>query len=163
MDLFKIENLSFKYAGAGDYALKDINLTVKKGDFVLISGKSGGGKTTLLKLLKKELSPRGEKSGTILFNGKSVEELSLKDSAEQIGFVFQNPDEQTVTDGVRAELLFGLENLGIDKETIMRRAAEVCGFLGFRCDLDKKICELSGGEKQLLNLAGVLADRKSVV
>ena len=163
MELFKIENLSFKYAGADNYALSGINLTVNKGDFVLISGKSGGGKTTLLKMLKKELIPRGEKSGAIFFNSKNIDEQSLKNSAEQIGFVFQNPDEQTVMDGVRSELFFGLENLGVEKEKILRRVAEVCGFLGFKCDLDKKICELSGGEKQLLNLASVLSFNPDVL
>ena len=163
MELFEIENLSFKYAGANGYALSDINLTVKKGEFVLISGKSGGGKTTLLKLLKKELAPRGEKSGAIYFNGKNIDGLTLRESAEQIGFVFQCPDEQTVTDGVLAELCFGLENSGAERKVIMRRVSEVCGFFGLGGSLSKKTCELSGGEKQLLNLASAVALNPSVL
>lgn len=157
MELFKIENLSFKYPGENDFALNNINLTINKGEFVLISGKSGGGKTTFLRLLKKEISPHGQKSGAIYFNGKNLDALSLEESANSIGFVFQNAEDQIVMDSVRGELCFGLENLGVKKEIIMHRIAEVCGFLGLKFDLDKKPSELSGGEKQLLNLASVMA------
>lgn len=112
MEIFNIENLSFSYNNSDKKALNNINLTVNKGDFLLVIGKSGCGKTTLLKMLKKELMPLGDMSGEIFYKRKKISDLSLKESASEIGFIYQDPDNQLVTDKVYSELAFGLENLG---------------------------------------------------
>ncbi len=163
MELFEIENLSFKYNGADKNALDGVSLTINEGDFVLICGKSGCGKTTLLKLLKKNLAPSGFLSGKILYKGEKISELDDRIAVSEIGFVMQNPDEQTVTDKVWHELAFGLESLGEKSQVIRRKVAEICGFFGLNDIYDKKVCELSGGQKQLLNLAAVLVTSPAVI
>lgn len=163
MELFKIENLSFTYNGAETYAVRDLSLSVSEGDFVLICGKSGCGKTTLLKLLKKSLAPTGKQTGKVLYKGVNVRELDNRIAAFEVGFVMQNPDDQTVTDKVWHELAFGLESLGEKSDIIRRKVAEICGFFGLGDIYDKKICELSGGQKQLVNLASVLVMSPTVV
>ncbi len=156
MEILKIENLTFSYPCAKAKALDDISLTIKQGDFVLLCGRSGCGKTTLLRMLKKETIPHGEKSGRVLFNGCNVEELSRSRSAESTGFVFQNPEQQIVTDKVWHELAFGLESLGVEKNEIRRRTAETAAYFGLERIFSSDTASLSGGEKQLLNLASVM-------
>ncbi len=163
MESFKIENLSFTYPDRCDKALKDITLTVKQGEFVLLCGKSGCGKTTLLRLLKSTLAPFGEASGNIFFNGKSLAEYDTKEQASGIGFVMQNPDNQIVTDKVWHELAFGLESLGYRQTEIRTRVSEMASFFGIQNWFYKKVTELSGGQKQLLNLASVMAMQPSVL
>lgn len=163
MELFEIENLSFAYNGAAENALNGVSLTINEGDFVLICGKSGCGKTTLLKLLKKNLAPSGKLSGKVLYKGEKISDLDDRIAVSEIGFVMQNPDEQTVTDKVWHELAFGLESLGEKSEVIRRKVAEICGFFGLDDIYDKKVCELSGGQKQLLNLASVLVMSPAVI
>ena len=163
MELFEIENLSFAYNGAVENALNGVSLTINEGDFVLICGKSGCGKTTLLKLLKKNLAPSGKLSGKVLYKGEKISDLDDRIAVSEIGFVMQNPDEQTVTDKVWHELAFGLESLGEKSEVIRRKVAEICGFFGLGDIYDKKVCELSGGQKQLLNLASVLVMSPAVI
>ncbi len=157
MEILHIENLSFRYPKCESYAVKDINLNICAGEFVVLCGQSGCGKTTLLKLIKRELAPVGEKSGEIKYNGTDIKELYDRASASEIGYVMQNPDSQTVTDKVWHELAFGLENLGLPQEAIRRRVGETASWFGiqgwFRKDTDK----LSGGQKQILNLASVVA------
>ena len=157
MEQIKIENLSFSYPLSDKKALNNISLNIKSGEFILLCGESGCGKTTLLKQLKKELSPHGEKSGKIYIDGKSVDELTLGESARKTGFVMQNPDMQIVTDKVWHELSFGLQNLGISTSEIRLRTAEAASFFGINEWFDKNTAELSGGQKQLLNLASVMA------
>lgn len=163
MELFEIENLSFTYNGAETRALDGVSLRVSDGDFLLICGKSGCGKTTLLKLLKKNLAPAGKREGKVLYKGENVCELDNRTAVSQIGFVMQNPDDQTVTDKVLHELAFGLESLGEKSDVIRRKIAEISGFFGLGDIYDKKICELSGGQKQLVNLASVLVMSPTVV
>ena len=112
MESFKIENLSFVYPGRDNNALDNINFCINQGEFVLVCGKSGCGKTTLLRLLKPSLSPFGKLSGNIYFNGAPIQNCCARESAAEIGFVMQNPDNQIVTDKVWHELAFGLESLG---------------------------------------------------
>lgn len=163
MEILNIENLSFKYPSASKKAIENINLSISSGDFTVICGQSGCGKTTLLKLLKKELAPVGEKSGSIVYKGIPQEELPPRLSSAEIGFVMQNPDNQIVTDKVWHELAFGLENLGLDKNVIRRQVGEIASFFGiqdwFRMDTD---C-LSGGQKQLLNLASVMVMQPEIL
>lgn len=163
MALLEIKNLNFTYNGASDAALKKINLTVESGDFVLLCGESGCGKTTLLRLLKKQLRPAGKLDGSITYNGKSVDEMDERASVTEIGYVMQNPDNQTVTDKVWHELAFGLESLGEKTDVIRRKVAEICGFFGIGEWYRKKTCDLSGGQKQLLSLASVMVMDPSVL
>ncbi len=156
MAQIEIKNLTFSYPLASADALKNINLSVNSGEFIVLCGRSGCGKTTLLRLLKNTLAPKGKLQGEILLDGKKIPELSLTEQAMKIGFVMQNPDNQIVTDKVWHELAFGLENLGIDKETISIRIAEMASYFGIDNWFDKNVNELSGGQKQLLSLACVM-------
>ena len=143
--------------------LENINLTIKKGSFVTLCGPSGCGKTTLLRQLKKSITPHGTKSGKIYFEGTLLEELSARDSVSKIGFVFQSPDNQIVTDKVWHELAFGLESLGIKTPEIRLRVAEMASFFGIQTWFHKSVTELSGGQKQLLALASVMVLQPSVL
>ena len=163
MGLFEIDNLTFAYNGAEQNAVSGVSLCINKGDFVLVCGKSGCGKTTLLRLLKPALAPVGKRTGSVTFCGTDIAKLDDRTAASAIGFVMQNPDDQIVTDKVWHELAFGLESLGESSDVIRRRVAEICGFLGLTDIYGKRTCELSGGEKQLLNLASVLVTNPDVV
>lgn len=161
---FKIENLSFSYPENPDIkVLSDINLSVKDGEYLIIAGKSGSGKTTLLRNLKTVLKPHGKTEGRILFSGKELSETDLKTQAEKIGFVMQDPDAQTVTDKVWHELAFGLESIGTDEKTMRIRVAEMAEYFGITDIFYEDVCNLSGGQKQLLNLASVMAMQPEVL
>ncbi len=162
MEQIKVDNLSFSYPN-GSAALEDITLSVKKGEFITLCGKSGCGKTTLLRLLKPSVSPFGNISGNILFEGKNLKEYSERDEAEKIGFVMQSPENQIVTDKVWHELAFGLESLGLKTEEIRARVSEMASFFGIGDWFYKKTSELSGGQKQILNLASVMVIGPSVL
>jgi len=155
--------LSFTYNGAKNKALSDINIEIESGDFVLLCGESGCGKTTLLKLLKKQLRPAGKIEGSITYGGVNVDDMDERASVIEIGYVMQNPDNQTVTDKVWHELAFGLESLGEDTDVIRRKVAEICGFFGIGDWYHKKTSELSGGQKQLLSLASVMVMNPGVL
>ena len=163
MESFKVENLSFTYPARCDMALNSINFTVNQGEFVLLCGKSGCGKTTFLRLLKSSLSPFGVISGNIYFNGKLLADYDTKEQAAGIGFVMQNPDNQIVTDKVWHELAFGLESLGYNQNEIRTRVSEMASFFGIQNWFYKNVIELSGGQKQLLNLASVMVMQPSVL
>ncbi len=163
MECFKVENLSFTYPERINNALENINFTVNQGEFVLICGKSGCGKTTLLRLLKSSLSPFGKICGNIYFGGKPLLEYDTKEQASKIGFVMQNPDNQIGTDKVWHELAFGLESLGVKQSEIRTRVSEMASFFGIQNWFYKNVSELSGGQKQLLNLASVMALSPSVL
>ena len=163
MEKIKIENLIFKYPQRDVLALNNISLTINKGEFLLICGKSGCGKSTLLRMLKPSLSPHGQISGTISFDGGDIKALNQKEQAKKIGFVMQNPDTQIVCDKVWHELSFGLENLGLNTAEIRARVAETASFFGIQNWFYRNISELSGGQKQLLNLAAVMVMQPSVL
>ena len=163
MEQIKIENLSFRYPLGGNEALKNVHLTVHEGEYIIICGRSGCGKTTLLKMLKTALSPKGEKIGSVYYNGTEIDKVGLREQSQAIGFVMQNPDNQIVTDKVWHEMAFGLENLGFDSDVISMRIAETASFFGINEWFHKKVSELSGGQKQLLNLAAVMAMHPSVL
>ena len=163
MEILHIENLTFRYPKAKKNAVENINLTINSGEFIVVCGESGCGKTTLLKLLKKELSPAGEKSGTVFYKGISQDELDEKISAGEIGYVLQNPDNQIVTDKVWHELAFGLENLGMPTQVIRRRVGEMASYFGIQDWFRRKTDELSGGQKQLLNLASIMVMQPKIL
>ncbi len=153
---FDIQNLTFGYPGEED-VLKGVSLSVQKGEFIALCGKSGSGKTTLLRHLKSVLTPHGNRSGAILFDGTPIEKVSLRDQSAKIGYVMQNPDSQIVTDKVWHELAFGLESLGCDQATMRLRVAEMASYFGIQDWFHRNVSELSGGQKQLLNLASIMA------
>ncbi|MDR3645323.1 MAG: ABC transporter ATP-binding protein, partial [Clostridia bacterium] len=157
MAFIEIRNYGFAYPSKEEKALDGISLEIEAGEFILLCGESGSGKSTLLRSLKPELSPFGTRQGAIFYCGGDITALDERASASQIGFVMQNPDAQPVTDKVWHELAFGLENLGFEPPVIRRRVAEMASFFGiqgwFRSDVDS----LSGGQKQILNLACVMA------
>lgn len=163
METFRIEELTFTYPVKEKPALKNINLTINQGEFVVICGKSGCGKSTLLRHLKTVLTPHGTRDGEIYFKSRSLGEVETRTQASEIGYVLQSPDNQIVTDKVWHELAFGLESLGYDNKTIRLRVAEMASFFGIQTWFMKNVTELSGGQKQLLNLASIMAMQPSVL
>ena len=161
---FQIQNLTFSYAGAKSKpSLEDVTLSIEKGEYIVLCGKSGSGKTTLLKHLKSVLTPSGKRSGAILFNGTPMEQVSQRDQSGKIGYVMQNPDDQIVTDKVWHELAFGLESLGTDQKTMRARVAEMACYFGIQDWFHRDVANLSGGQKQLLNLASIMAMQPEVL
>ena len=160
---FAIEQLTFAYPGADRRALDGVSLEIEQGSYVVICGKSGCGKTTLLRHLKSVLTPHGERTGRVLFEGVPLSEVPQRDQSSKIGFVMQNPDAQIVTDKVWHELAFGLESLGCDKDSMRFRVAEMASYFGIESWFHKDVRDLSGGQKQLLNLASIMAMRPSAL
>ena len=163
MEVFTINHLSFAYPEQKKQAISDLTLSVQPGEFLVLCGPSGCGKSTLLRQFKTVLAPHGRRSGEILFDGKKLDELSQREQAETIGFVQQSPENQIATDKVWHELAFGLESLGYDTPTIRRRVAEMASFFGIQTWFYKPVTELSGGQKQLLNLASVMVLQPKVL
>ena len=168
MALIEFENFSFAYLNSDGTesqvkSLDNINLEIDYGDFVLLCGPSGCGKTTLLTNLKKELMPAGRRAGEIRFNGTEIQNLDDISSACDIGYLFQNPDSQIVTDTVIQEIAFPLENIGLPTEEIRNRISEIVAFFGINDILHKNVNELSGGQKQLVNLCSLLVLRPEVL
>ena len=163
MKNYSIKNLSFTYPGETKKALDGIDIDIEQGEFITICGKSGCGKTTLLRLLKSTLAPCGKLDGEISFMGKPLSEADERTQAAGIGFVMQSPDNQIVTDKVWHELAFGLESLGFSTPEIRARVGETASFFGIQTWFHKKVTELSGGQKQILTLASVMAMQPSVL
>ena len=138
-------------------ANNDISLKMYKGETLGLVGESGCGKSTLLTQLKTPLTPHGKRKGEILFQGVSIGEMSNREQSQRIGYVLQNPDNQIVTDKVWHELAFGLESLGYSNADIRIRVAEMASYFGIQDWFYKNVSELSGGQKQLLNLASIMA------
>lgn len=158
-----MDGLKFSYPNQLKKALNNINFSIDEGDFVLICGESGCGKSTLLRHLKPELSPHGQVSGDIYYYSQKINDYSSKQIASEIGYVLQNPDSQIVTDKVWHELAFGLENMGLDTQSIRLRVAEMASFFGIQGWFRKNVNDLSGGQKQLLNLASIMAMQPKIL
>lgn len=168
MALIEFDNFTFAYLNSDgtesqDNSLDEISLEIDYGDFVLLCGPSGSGKTTLLTNLKKELMPAGRRAGEIRFKGIRIQDLDDISSACDIGYLFQNPDSQIVTDTVIQEIAFPLENIGLPTEEIRNRISEIVAFFGINDILHKNVNELSGGQKQLVNLCSLLVLRPEVL
>lgn len=157
MNCIEVKNFSFQYPKESHAALYQVSMEVEEGSFVVLCGKSGCGKSTLLRQFKSVLASHGEKKGEILYGGQNLEDVGLRTQSAEIGYVLQNPDNQIVTDKVWHELAFGLESLGYDTPTIRLRVAEMASYFGIHSWFLKNVSELSGGQKQLLNLASVMA------
>ena len=163
MGIIEIKNLTFTYPECDTAALSRISLTVEEGELLVLCGISGCGKSTLLRQLKPALAPFGKQEGEILFQGKRLDSLDTGTQSSAIGFVLQNPEQQIVTDKVWHELAFGLESLGEDQQTIRLRVAEMASYFGIEELFHRKTDQLSGGQKQLLNLASVMAVNPQVL
>lgn len=157
------EHVSFCYPRQTDNAIEDISFSIGEAEFVVLCGQSGCGKTTLLRHFKKNQIPFGTGSGKLYYRGSDLETMDDRESAARIGFVGQNPDTQLVTDKVWHELAFGLENLGVPGELIRRRTAEIAQYFGMESWFRRPVSELSGGQKQLLNLASVVIMQPDVL
>ena len=163
MEILRVDGLKFSYPNQLKKALNNINFSIDEGDFVLICGESGCGKSTLLRHLKPELSPHGQVSGDIYYYSQKINDYTSKQIASEIGYVLQNPDSQIVTDKVWHELAFGLENMGLDTQSIRLRVAEMASFFGIQGWFRKNVNDLSGGQKQLLNLASIMAMQPKIL
>ena len=163
MESYSFKNVDFTYPEGEKKALCNISFTVQQGEFLILCGPSGCGKSTLLRHLKSCLTPHGLFSGEIRYQGTLLTDLSQREQAQQIGYVLQSPENQVVTDKVWHELAFGLESLGYDTPTIRRRVAEIAAFFGIENWFYKNVTELSGGQKQLLSLASVMAMQPGVL
>ena len=163
MNLVEVKDFSFSYPECSHKVLEHVNLKIKEGTLNVVCGISGCGKSTLLRQLKTVLAPAGNTSGQILYRGVSLKDTDHRTQSQEIGFVMQNPDNQIVTDKVWHELAFGLESLGCDNATIRLRVAEMASYFGIQQWFYKNVAELSGGQKQLLNLAAVMAMHPSLL
>ena len=159
----EVRGLSFAYPGAEAPVLEGLDWYVPQGAFALLVGGTGSGKSTLLSLLKPEISPTGECAGELRVLGESVADMDVRVSAERVGYVFQDPENQIVCETVWHEMAFGLENLGLARDEMRRRVAETSYFFGLEDWLHRDTDTLSGGRKQLLSLAAVLALRPRVL
>lgn len=163
MPAIEVRSLSFSYAGADAAVLEGLDWSVPQGAFALLVGGTGSGKSTLLSLLKPEISPAGECTGELRVLGESAADMDVRASAERVGYVFQDPENQIVCETVWHEMAFGLENLGMSRDEMRRRVAETSYFFGLEDWLHRDTDTLSGGRKQLLSLAAVLALRPRVL
>ncbi len=162
-DSIAMRDFSFWYPEQENETLKKLTLTVPKGEFLVLCGPSGCGKSTLLRHWKPALAPSGHQTGEITFEGRPLSSLDHREQSERIGFVGQSPENQLVTDTVWHELAFGLESLGCDTPTIRKRVAFMASFFGIQTWFHQKVTALSGGQKQLLNLASVMVMQPSVL
>ena len=159
----EVRGLSFAYPGADAAVLEGLDWSVPQGAFALLVGGTGSGKSTLLSLLKPEIAPTGECAGELRVLGEDVADMDVRASAERVGYVFQDPENQIVCETVWHEMAFGLENLGVPRDEMRRRVAETSYFFGLEDWLHRDTDTLSGGRKQLLSLAAVLALRPRVL
>ena len=163
MPAIEVRGLSFAYPGAAAPVLEGLDWSVPQGAFALLVGGAGSGKSTLLSLLKPEIAPAGERAGELRVLGEDVADMDVRASAERVGYVFQDPENQIVCETVWHEMAFGLENLGVSRDEMRRRVAETSYFFGLEDWLHRDTDTLSGGRKQLLSLAAVLALRPRVL
>ncbi|WP_042222165.1 ABC transporter ATP-binding protein [Oceanobacillus manasiensis] len=153
MEILSAKNISFTYPLEETPALRNVDFHIHKGEFVVMCGASGSGKSTLLHLIKQEIAPHGQLAGTMFYKG---EPLHNETPPQDIGIVFQDPENQIVMENVMEELLFGMENKGYRTAVMRKKVAEMTHYFGLSHLLNKRTSELSGGEKQMVNLVSVL-------
>ncbi len=165
MPLFKVENLTYYYPGSARAALRDINLEIGEGDFILVAGGSGSGKSSLARALAGLIPDfyGGRIGGKVFFRGKDIGKMDRRKLAREVGMIFQDPEKQIVQTCVEAEIAFGLENLGLCPGEMPRRIAEVISFMNLLPVKESFTANLSGGQKQKLALASVLAMQPRVL
>lgn len=161
MGYLKLENVNYKYPLEEKNTLQNINIEIKKGEFWAVIGKNGSGKTTLCNILRRFVPDfyKGELTGKITLEGKELKDYSQKEIVQKIGFVFQNPFTQIsgVKNTVFEEIAYGLENLGIERETIILEVEKILKLLEIEKLRDKNPYNLSGGQKQRVALASIIA------
>lgn len=159
----RLKEVSFKYDGAKENVLENINLTVEYGETVLLSGVSGEGKSTLLSIINGVIPfvNSGEFSGSVEIDGKDVTKLKISERSKLIGTVLQNADEQIIYDLVNEEIAFGCENLNITSEEIDRRIERFTMLM--QIEKNAKTKTLSGGQKQRLITASTLAMEQKII
>lgn len=162
-EIFRLENYTFQYPEASQPALRGIDLTLYEGEFVCLCGESGSGKTTLLRQLKPSLAPFGQQSGEVFYLDGALTKLPRERECGEIGFVGQHPENQLVTERVWQELAFGLENLGMEPAEMRLRVGELASFFDLGSLFHQRVDQLSGGQRQLLNLAAVLVMQPQVL
>ncbi|HET9590229.1 MAG TPA: ABC transporter ATP-binding protein, partial [Anaerolineales bacterium] len=160
-----IKNLSFQYRTRSEPAIENISFELKPGEMLLIAGSSGCGKTTLARCINGLIprSYRGKREGKVLLHGKDVAEMQLADVAQVVGTLLQDPERQIVASNVYNEIAFGPENLGLPREEIVRRVEQVAQRLRITHLLERETFNLSGGEKQKVAMAGLLAMNPSIL
>lgn len=160
-----VENLVFRYRDRPEPTLKNISLEMAPGELLLLAGASGSGKTTLIRCINGLIprSYKGELQGRILLQGQETQDLPLARISQMVGTVLQDPERQILGTRVRNEVAFGLENLGMQRAEIKTRIDESLAYLGIAGLRDRETFNLSGGEKQKVALAGVLAMRPSLL
>lgn len=163
MEMMTLKNFSFTYPGQDHPVLRDITLQIRPAELTVICGPSGCGKTTLVRSMKREIAPYGTTTGHIVFREHDLLTQPGPSLAGDIGFVMQDPDHQIVTDTVWHELAFGLENMGLPVNMIRRRVAEIAHFFGINSWFERSVLTLSGGQKQILNLAAVTAMQPKMI
>ena len=155
----KVEGLTYQYHTREQPAIRDITFALQPGEILLLAGASGCGKTTLMRCING-LIPRiyrGRLQGSISVFGRPVREMSMAELSQIVGTLLQDPERQIVGSYVLNEVAFGLENLGLPREEILERVDETLEYLGISHLRDREIFNISGGEKQKVALAGVLA------
>lgn len=165
MNAIEIEQLSWKYSGAAEMAVRDIHLAIPEKTFTGIIGPNGAGKTTLVSSIRGIIPNNysGVYRGSVQLFGKEVRDIKSAEFAEQIGVVFADPDSQFTAMSVEEEIAFGLENIGCPVETIRERLEWVSSLTGIESLMSKPPYDLSGGQKQRVAIASVLATQPRIV
>lgn len=160
-----IEKVNFSYANASYASLEDINLHIKEGEFILLTGKSGSGKSSLTSCVNGLIPSfyTGDFSGKVLIEGKNIANFASYELSQKIGSVFQDPRSQFFTTDTTSELAFSCENFGVPRAEIHQRILTVCQSLGIKKLLDRNLFQLSSGEKQKIAIASVLMLKPKVI
>ena len=156
--MIRLEKLSYRYKDSEFQTIEEVNLSIKKGEFVVITGRSGSGKSTLFRCING-LCPLffdGEKSGNIYLSGKDIAPFRICDISKIVSSVFQNPENQFFTADVLSDLVYACENYGISKQEIKQRMRDIVSLLSLNNIIEKKLSDLSGGEKQKIAIASIL-------
>ena len=163
--LLVVDNVSFRYREREELAIKDISLQLEAGEVLLIAGSSGCGKTTLARVINGLIprSYKGELTGQVLIHGQDTTGMSLARISQNVGTVLQDPERQILGTKVINEVAFGLENAGLPRKEIIDRAEGSMEYLRIADLRDRETFNLSGGEKQKVALAGVLAMEPSLL
>ena len=165
MGIIEVRDLWYRYPGISEPALKGLNLEIEKGEFVLLTGPSGCGKTTFCRCLNG-LIPHfynGDLRGEVIINGLSIRENTINKLATHVGLIFQNPDNQIFALTVEKDVAFGLENLGIEKNEMLKHIDWALDRTGLKEMRQRATYELSGGQKQRLAIASILAMKPKII
>jgi len=165
LSIIEIKGLTYTYPGASKQSLRDVNLTVEKGEFAILTGPSGCGKTTLCRCFNG-LIPHfysGELNGSLQVAELNVSEHTIGEMAKHVGLVFQNPENQLFALSVEKDVAFGLENLGMPRDQMQERVDWALKMTGIEDLRERAPHELSGGQQQRVAIASVLAMQPEII